>query len=579
MNFKEYLDTLKLSSKDAIVDGEEASLSDLKTYLHIERSVEQELINLIKNAYSTTGSQIIFLMGNVGDGKSHLLARMWDQCAEEMKGFHVFNDATESVDINVTYLQHLDKVFAPYADDQLANADSSCKTIIAINLGTLTNFLEETKLNVSCMRDYIEKNGLIEKKSEFEEKTSYPNFKVLNLADYHIFSLSEGKAKCKVLTDILKKITDKSDDNPFYKAYTEYYSNHPQKDQCPIKFNYDLISQESVQERIGELLIKAVLTDKLIVSVRLLMNLVFDVLVSPEFANKTLEEIRNATMSASFKMEFYKHILPTLLFESGNTSFILRSIQVYDPVSTNNEAMETVMIKLGSGTKPVGYFIEHQLTTADSWLADLIPALSTKQKLQLFMRLYYMLHGADALSDRDFVFESFIKNLFWFNTGDTTKLIDVYSQVKQAIFQWNGTTGAEKEYINLNIGRRQSTYKISQKLQLVESPFTKKTNNAATLEKFADFISVQFKIGTFDQPFDLEVDYNLYRLILFINQGYRPNRIDKGIHIKFGQFVDSLIKYESQEKELVIQEFVGETHKKFRLQYNKGFKYFKFIEE
>ncbi|TCD28636.1 DNA phosphorothioation-dependent restriction protein DptF [Pedobacter psychrodurus] len=575
MNFKQYLDTLKLSSKDAIVDGEEDSLSDLKKYLHIERNVEKDLVNQLLAAQQAEGSQLIFLMGNVGDGKSHLMAKMWEDHPQCMAEFNVYNDATESLSPDKTYLENLDEVFLPYTDSALESPASAVKTIIAINLGTLTNFLEETKLDFVRLRDYIVKNQLIERKVRFDEPYKDTAFQALNLTDYHIFVLKVSGMECQVLTSIIQRITAKDAANPFYSAYLEYYQNHPHTDQCPIKYNYDLLSSPVVQQSLGELLVKIVLSDKLIVSVRLLMNWIYDLIVSPTFSSLSLEEITDRTGLRAFVTEFYDHSLPSLLFDSSSTSFILKSIRAHEPVSTSNEGLEMLMIKLGTSSSPVNYFLQYNLIPEDGIFSQLIPLMDIKQKLPLFLRLHFLLKSDLGGGVNDDYFRDFLHNLYWFNLGDFIKLLPLYEQVKYAVYHWNGT--AAQDHINLNIGKKQSAYKISQKMELDPSPVDIGKSTSQEMQKFCEYLLVGFKISP-EGYSELEIDYNLYRLIRNINKGYRPNRIDKSVHLKFSQFVERLTKYRSQTKELTIQEFTGEIRKKFSLQYTPGFEHFKFIE-
>lgn len=227
MGFKQYLDSLKLSSKDAIVDGEKDSLSDLKKYLHIERTVEKALSQLVLKAAISSTSQLILLLGNVGDGKSHLLAKMWEAHPDQLKNFRVYNDATESAFKNRSYLENLLEVFKPYSDDDLIKPSIPIKTIIAINLGTLTNFLEEAGEGFANLRQYVSINHLIEDKINHSIIEADPCFHTLALTDYHIFSLSPTGAFSKVLLDIIKRITQKTNENPFYTSYKEFYDTHP----------------------------------------------------------------------------------------------------------------------------------------------------------------------------------------------------------------------------------------------------------------------------------------------------------------------------------------------------------------
>jgi DNA phosphorothioation-dependent restriction protein DptF len=103
MSLKLLLDTLRISSKEAIVNGDSQNTDGLKSYLHIEREVERRLRTTILKASEEKGAQLIFVIGNVGDGKSHLLSKMRSDLSEQLKGFRVHNDATESDDVNKTY--------------------------------------------------------------------------------------------------------------------------------------------------------------------------------------------------------------------------------------------------------------------------------------------------------------------------------------------------------------------------------------------------------------------------------------------------------------------------------------------
>jgi DNA phosphorothioation-dependent restriction protein DptF len=575
MGFKQLLDSLKLSSKEAIVDGEKDSLNTVKKYLHINRDVEIDLYEMIDVVGKSDKPSLILLLGNVGDGKSHLLARMWEQLPHLMEKFKVHNDATESVFKNKTYLENLAEVFQPYSDESLKSSSSPVKTIIAINLGTLTNFLEEAGNEFTMLRHFIFNNHLLDQDNPDTNKELNEIFSALNLTDYHIFTLSEDSAKSKVFIDIIDRITKRTNENPFFKEYKDTYSNHPNSSLCPVKYNFDLLSKPTVQEALSTLLVKVILADKLIIPVRLLMNLIFDLVVPPEFSPLTDDEIQSVTVSAEYKKRFYRHTLTVLLFESAATSNILKSFSKYDPVSSTDENLDEMIIKLSTIAAPALYFKNSNLLDSTDPLLDQIADLTINQTISLFLRLHFF---NKSLTNQDEVFKSFLKNLYDFNSGKKRELLNLYKQVSYAVYQWNGTTRSEADYINLDIGRKQSTFKISQKLQLQYAPMTVHIPNNAVLNKFLKTINITFQVQGHNKNFSLEIDYPLYQLIGKINKGYRPNRIDKSIHVKFTQFVSELVKYESETKELIIQEFNGENRRQFKLAFIPGFDDFQFTE-
>lgn len=61
------LKRLKKSSSEAVDNDEE--FSPFKMYMHIHRSLEDDLIKKIEQAKESIGKSLILVCGNVGDGK------------------------------------------------------------------------------------------------------------------------------------------------------------------------------------------------------------------------------------------------------------------------------------------------------------------------------------------------------------------------------------------------------------------------------------------------------------------------------------------------------------------------------
>lgn len=575
MGLKQLLDNLKLSAKDAVIDGERDSLNHLKRYLHIDRTVEHDLGRIITKVNNADHSSLILLLGNVGDGKSHLLSRMWEIHGDALNNFHVHNDATESTYKNKTYLENLAEVFGPYRDSLLNNHTNKVKTIIAINLGTLTNFLEQAGSEFNALKTYVEENHLVDLHTQRTDLTQNKSFVALNLTDYNIFDLGNQGAHSKVLLNIIEKITIKSDKNPFFRAYIETYRGYRATQLCPIKYNFDLLSKPNVQNAISELLIKVILADKLIISVRLLMNLVYDLIVPADFSSLTEVEILRKTTEIDYKEHFYKHTFTALLFDSQETSNILKSIHHYDPLCEGNEYLDELVIKISTAENAEEYFDQNGLLDLNDPFCGIINVLSIPHRIALFLRLQFLSNFRDRLGVDGY--SSFINYLYQFNVGSKKELLNLYKEVQYAIYQWNGTTKKGIESVNLDIGRKQSTYQILQKLQLQFSPLPMPEQTVEVMSKFMKNLRVAFQVQSYSRQFILEIDLSLYQLILKINKGYRPNRIDKSVHVKFTHFVNELTKFESENKELVIQEFNGEERKKFKLTFIPGFEDFQFI--
>ena len=85
-------------------------MSFFKKYLHVDRNIQKELLELINEANNSEQSQLVLLCGSVGDGKSHLLAYVNEEYKEIISNFKIHNDATESFDPSQTEIETLKKV-------------------------------------------------------------------------------------------------------------------------------------------------------------------------------------------------------------------------------------------------------------------------------------------------------------------------------------------------------------------------------------------------------------------------------------------------------------------------------------
>ena len=59
-----------------------------------------------------------------------------------------------------------------------------------------------------------------------------------------------GKVESEYIKSLIKKITDKSEMNVFYHSYQNNCVRCVNKDKCPIKSNYELLSEDKCQDAI-----------------------------------------------------------------------------------------------------------------------------------------------------------------------------------------------------------------------------------------------------------------------------------------------------------------------------------------
>ena len=142
-----------------------------KRYMHVERPVEQELRVLLRAVNNMSNKALVMLCGSAGDGKSHLIAYLKNSDDENLlSDYETYNDATESSAPTLTAMDTLAEKLSAFNDDNILNPDGT-KMIIAINLGTLNNFIESDKgSNFKKLKEYVDKNHIF---SNYGQQSGY----------------------------------------------------------------------------------------------------------------------------------------------------------------------------------------------------------------------------------------------------------------------------------------------------------------------------------------------------------------------------------------------------------------------
>ncbi len=249
------LSRLRKSSAESVENTR--SFESFKEYLHVERPVEVELRDLLRQANTKQGKCLILLCGSAGDGKSHLISYLKNSEGEGLlDDYETYNDATESSGPTLTSIDTLSERLAAFNDDNYL-VDDGKKMIVAINLGTLNNFIESDKgKNFSKLKEYVEDNGIF---SGFAQSSTYVEksvFQHVSFSDYQVFALGENGVETTFLEKLLKKVFNQSEENPFYQAYIADSSCSMCK-RCPVRHNYEFLSdlknQKALIDRIEKI--------------------------------------------------------------------------------------------------------------------------------------------------------------------------------------------------------------------------------------------------------------------------------------------------------------------------------------
>ena len=573
------LSKLKESSKEA-VEGLN-TFSKFKTYMHVNRDVQDELQQIILAADKEESAQLILVCGSVGDGKSHIISYFKNKHSDVMSNFTLHNDATESLEPNKTSMDTLNDVLDNFSDEKIGT--STEKLILAINLGTLNNFIDsEYGKRFTVLQRYVEGKKILEKSIVENKFDSSSNIQFINFSDYNLYTLKDGKVQSKYIKELINKITNPSEVNDFYNSYKENCSNCKNKDKCPIKANYELISEDNVQNAIVDLLVQCIIKKKIIISTRALLNFMYDLIIarsyidvnSPMFKDK-IGKLKNE--------EYINSLTPNIIFDHKELSFIFNALSTLDPLNVRNEKIDDFIIKFNNSTELIEFFDEYidypkgYIEKINNVNFDELEGRRIKTNLlKLFIRSYYLCGKGDLFSLNDEVYENFIKYLYFWNKGDKAKLIGLYGEIKDGILKWNGE--AEKNHINIFVGKTQVKYKVSEKLELKADTSSLPINKDSELIKFLTEMEIRYKGDNLDTSCSIDIDYSLYDLLIRVGNGYRPNKKDKNNFIKFIEFINKIECAGSQNNQLTFTEKNREENKKYRLEFDDEFEIYRFVE-
>ncbi|MBP3818094.1 MAG: DNA phosphorothioation-dependent restriction protein DptF [Butyrivibrio sp.] len=530
-----------------------STFAPFKKYLHVERPVEAELRDLLKKVNANQGKCLVLLCGSAGDGKSHLISYLKNVDEEGLiADYELYNDATESSEPKLTSIDTLAEKLAPFNDDN-CHDNKPEKMIIAINLGTLNNFIESEKgKKFSKLKKYVEENGIF---SGYSQNSLYKDesvFQHVSFSDYQVFSIGAEGIETTFLENLLEKVFRKSEENPFYKAYMENTSCSMCR-RCPVRHNYEFLSNPTVQKSIINRIVEVVIKDKAIVSTREVLNLLFDLIVHPDFETT---KISVGTSDMKYLTNYINWTTPMLLNEYADISPLLNHVRAHDVLKMRSSASDNDATKFHSleniheifnnATAETPYQILDNLTDV-SVLGGIKPDLK-KIVYRFIVRLMDL--KSEEKSDQSHQrIKAFIKYLYFQNSGRESELGELYEATKKAVLSWEGQ-------FDDNLVCIDNTSELLWVLERLELKAA--INNSATLlegsiQRFAPTLKMKFKNVTSQvETAEINVDFALYELISDMREGYRPTVQDKNRHADFVSFVQRLIDFGDKATRIIL---------------------------
>lgn len=532
------LKRLQDSSKEAIESAQ--VFTPFKDYLHVNRKVQRDLVDILKNKSSSNKSNLILICGSVGDGKSHLLAYLKSKHADLVNNYSIINDATESYSPNMNALETLKLSLMGYSDKQIE--ESGQKTLLAINMGVLHNFIHDDNQNeFNELKQFIDDSGLFSQ--QITQQFTSEHFDLICIGDYHPYELTVNGTQSEFYSGLIEKIFDRNPNNLFYQSYQEDIKNNIY---TISHFNYEFMQDSQVQNTIIKLIIESIIKYKLVISARSFLNFLVDIIIVDDMNPFNL-------MDEFVKLE---NSLPHLLFNRNERSFILKHMNLLNPaLLTRSKYIDQLIIDLNT-LNDMESVVYKNVQNAKG--RELLGVLVKDKDMENapFLRFAetviltaYLTNDEFSKSISDNMYEMYIYRLYGYNTSNRDIVRDIYSEVKESMFKWMGSP--RRDYIYMS--NDSTKFRLAQKLQFKPSMSHIPNNKGIVLDHFNNKFTVSYMTGENNKEIaDIEIDYSLFKLIRLIINGYVPNKQDYEDSIKFMEFMDKMMASGSKNKELLV---------------------------
>ena len=519
--------------------------SELNKYLHVLRTPEEVLRDLLLRIEKVSQKRLVLVCGSAGDGKSHLLSYLRNE-ARLLDDYMVYSDATESDAPNKTAISTLAKRIEAFNDENIDNGGTE-KVIIAINLGMLNNFIDsEEGESFTKLRQYVINNNIfsVDKALPFDPNS---NFYHVDFSDYQLYTLTNSGVRSDYLTQLFRKIFAKTSDNPFYNAYCGN-SNCDLHTRCPIRNNFEFLTNEKIQDFLVQKIIETSIKHKLVITSRDVLNFIYDAVVPHEFDEKAFWKSFN--YPSKFLENYIKYTTPMLVFDNKGTSSLLDHMAELKVDNGNAEKRDSELLDFYASDE-IASSIATKLD--DSCYKQVIvgcdlPSIDGERELKkyLYKFIMYQREMVDDSIEKDSVYASFVKDLYSVYSGKSKELRGLYESVTHSIYSWDGLFGEKL----ICLDDSNDKYSIVENLSI--SPWLIKTDPEEEVLRFLPTIAIRYRDSKEENDVTIYLDYALYRLIQSMKDGYRPSSQDCNIHADFVSKIKALIDLGEKRKRVFI---------------------------
>lgn len=551
-SFVEELSKLRKSSRDSVDNTE--TFDDFKKYMHITRQIEVDLKSILRHVNQNESNSLVLLCGSAGDGKSHLLSYLKNTDDDNLlTNYTIYNDGTESSAPNKTAIDTLNELLNEYSDDNLSKDEKPNKSIIlAINLGVLNNFIEsEYGKRYGLLKKYVQDREILTSRTNGEVISDNLYFQSINFSDYHMFNLSDEGANIVFIDSIMEKVFGNNDGSPFLNSYkTNCCGSCVKSASCPVKHNFEFMQSKNSQQFVSQTLVECIVKDKVILTARELQNFLYDIIVPLSFDPLSTWDTTDIKRSIN---SYLGSLTPSLMFEQRDTSPLVNIIKKYDPVivrteKTDEEAIEFYVANNAEESIAKEFSnLPYKSFIFDSQVMKKIGS-DKGYRSKIFSsikRCQAFLNG--GLTNN--TYKAFLLDLYHYNANAISELEELYDSIERAVKQWCGTDSDD----NLCIESNKLGYELYEEVEFnAYSDGSGVERLEGELSKFTNYITVEFVDENSDEPIPLVIDYNLYDLIMKLNNGYIQTSEDRNNHADFLTFIKKLKNSGGSDEKVIV---------------------------
>lgn len=540
-------------AKGSVQNGR--NLDELDKYLHVKRPVDDLLRQKMRDI-ENAGGGLVLLTGSAGDGKSHLISCLKGEGI--FTDFIFYNDATESYSPSDTATQTLKLALSEFQDCNIAS--TSRKMVLAINFGKLNEFIEDNAV-IESYGQLIKVVSSIFNDDDAGDGNNSDRIKVVQFTNQQIYEIrkdsdEEYPVNSHFLSSILKKITNRSEDNPFYKAYKVAKSQSGETID-PAVLNYELLSIPMVQNTIVKMCIEAIIRFQLMLTPRDFLDFVYRIVVYDDYRNFTVAH------------DFFKALLPTLIYSYGDNR-ILQSLYYLDPLKYSSSDHDKDLALLFTAINfPEQYFSQEDYGALPQAIIKNVNAFygngekNVTDLSEFLLRLKHLMHYHSESA----AYKEFLKLYCECINNDTTAYLQAYSLVNQSIIRHYGSYYEKDNLVPLNIQGSKFRLFAHVHINMEKPDVPYRSENV-----FYPYLLLKWTVHGKNETITLKLDYDLYGYLKDLGNGMLNVNYENDTNMEFNHFIGQLIDCSDKEKEVVI---LDDENKENNISYQFGVLIFK----